>query len=248
MTRIVADACCNHLGDRRLIEKMIVEAKTAGVDIIKFQLLRADELNPKWANYKTAYENYKKAELSKDDCAFIFVKCYENNIESLFTAFSLKRAKFLKEELGQSKVKIASPDGDNEKLLNYCWNNFDLTIVSAGMTDIQSTKRLLRNKSWVKEHKILYCISKYPTKYEDIDFDKMQLFDGFSDHTEGIQAAKKAIDNGMEYIERHFTLGKYLPGTDHKFSSTPDEFKELCEYRDYKQNTEQYKRRWTNEC
>ena len=91
---------------------------------------------------------------------------------------------------------------------------------------------------------VLYCISKYPTEYEDIDFDKMQLFDGFSDHTVDLKASKKAIELGVEYIERHFTLGKFLPGKDHFLSSTPDEFKELAKHRNYISNCQTYKRRW----
>jgi sialic acid synthase SpsE len=92
--------------------------------------------------------------------------------------------------------------------------------------------------------KLLYCISKYPTMNEDVDFERMLYYDGFSDHTQGIEASKKAIDNDVSIIERHFTLGKYLPGRDHFLSSTPDEFKELVDYKNYKNKIKQFKTRW----
>ena len=94
------------------------------------------------------------------------------------------------------------------------------------------------------EHTYFYCISKYPTAYDEIDWDKVVMFDGFSDHTANIDASLKAINLGVEFIERHFTLGKDLPGKDHKISSTVDEFQKLVSERDYVASIQKYKSRW----
>ena len=254
-TRIISDFCSNHLGDRRIIETGIKTLAKIGVDIVKFQSFKADRLNKNWPDYQKAYEYYKSVELSDDDHVFIMQKCNEYGIEPLFTAFDVKRAEFLR-SLGLSKVKIGSAEANNLDFIRKCCDTFHgpgTVFISTGMI---RTKQLLKIQEMIKNYaincngdvdiKLFYCISKYPTPYEEIDFDRMQLFDGFSDHTPDIRAAKKAIDLGMEYIERHFTLGKHLPGNDHKFSSTPDEFRELVEYRDYKAKCELYKSRWTN--
>lgn len=235
MTKIVADACSNHLGDRRLIEEMIRQAAICGVDIVKFQSFNADKLNPSWPDYDRAKLYYKSVQLSDDDHVFILEKCKQYYINPMFTAFDVERAEFLL-NIGVELVKIASPDANNDELVDFCALNFgqQSVFVSYGMT----------NKVPDGFTKSMYCVSRYPCPYNEIDFDKMKYYDGFSDHTEGIQAAKKAIDMGMKYIERHFTLGKYLPGKDHFFSSTPDEFKELCDYRDYKNKIQLYKTRW----
>lgn len=246
MTKIIADCCANHMGDRRIMEAMIKAAANVGVDIVKFQSFKADRLNKRWPDYQKAYEYYKSVELSDDDHVFILEKCREYGIKPLFTAFDVERAGFLA-GLGIKNVKIASPDAGKEDFVLSCADNFYDIFISCGM--ITEKQRIILDRCFNVNHdhcgvKWLYCVSKYPTPYEEIDFDKMQLFDGFSDHTADLRAAKKAIDMGMGYIERHFTLGKWLPGKDHVISSTPDEFRELVEHRDYKVKCELYKKRW----
>lgn len=239
MTKIIADCCGNHRGDTEIIFSMIEQAENIGIDYIKFQAFYADRLNNP---DEATYNRVKRNELSRDTIKNIIERC--NKIKPLFTVIDTNTVDFLC-SLGVTEFKIASSEVSKGWLLGHIKQKGKRIFISTGM----STNKEIKTLTDICDNaKFFYCISKYPTKYEDIDFDKMQLFDGFSDHTEGIEAAKIAVDNGMEYIERHFTLGKYLPGNDHKFSSTPDEFKELCDYRDYKTKIEQYKRRWTNEC
>lgn len=242
-TNIILDACGNHNGDIKLIEKMIIDAKEIGADYIKFQLFNAEELNKEWENYEINYKYYSKLQLDATMANYIIDLSKKINIKVLFTAFSLNMARAL-HSLGQKEVKIASPDADNWELILFCIMNFERVFISTGMI---TTKNLIQLKQLIRPKDILfYCVSKYPTNIKDIDYDKMALYDGFSDHTETIDSAKKAIDLGMQWIERHFTLGKFLPGRDHKLSSTPDEIKELCNHRDYVAKCEAYKRRWTN--
>jgi N,N'-diacetyllegionaminate synthase len=238
MTQIIMDACSNHLGNRKIMQEMIEQAAKIGGDYIKFQSFHSDKLNPAWPDYEKAKEYYKSVELSPDDHAFIIQKCKDSGIKPLFTAFDIEAAEMLA-NLGMNIVKIASPDAENTHLVGYCKNNFKAVIVSTGMTYPGRIRGLMDIGCIV-----LYCISRYPCPKQEIDFDKMALFDGFSDHTPDIECTKKAVDMGMGYIERHYTLGKYLPGNDHKFSSTPDEFKELIDYRNYKAKISLYKERW----
>ena len=242
-TNVIVDACGNHNGNMRMIEKMIYYAKESGADYIKFQLFDANELNRDWENYEENYKYFSEIQLDANKVSRIINLANEVGIKVLFTAFSMNMARML-HSLGQKEVKIASPDADNWELILFCVLNFERVFVSAGMID---TKNLIRLKQLFRRNDVLfYCISKYPTKPQDIDYDKMALFDGFSDHTETIDCAKQAIDLGIQWIERHFTLGKFLPGRDHKLSSTPDEIKDLCLHRDYVAKCEAYKGRWTN--
>jgi sialic acid synthase SpsE len=185
------------------------------------------------------YKYYKSVELSRDDHLFIIHNCEKYGINPLFTAFDIDSAKMLC-SLGVDIVKIASPDAENLELVEYCEENFDEIIISTGMISDWVSY------TWADNAKGLYCISKYPTLYEDVDFDRMVLFDGFSDHTADIRASIKAIGIGVEYVERHFTLGKDLPGKDHKISSTVDEFAKLVAERDYVASIPKYKSRWRN--
>lgn len=236
-TQILMDACSNHLGNRKIMQEMIVQAAKIGGDYIKFQSFEADKLNPAWPDYEKSREYYKSVELSPEDHLFIIRKCKECGIKPLFTAFDLDSAQMLY-NMNMDIVKIASPDADNDPLIDFCTKRFSNMIISSGMISPNKAHELM------KLHTVLYCVSRYPCPKEKIDFDKMALFDGFSDHTPDIECAKKAVDMGMRYIERHYTLGKYLPGKDHLFSSTPDEFKELIDYRNYKAKINLYKERW----
>jgi sialic acid synthase SpsE len=220
---------------------MIRTAAEIGIDYIKFQSFNADNLNKNWPDYENAYKYYKSVELKDEDYAFIMQKCKEFGIKPLFTIFHTSVVMPLY-TMGVKEIKIASPDAGNIELIDKCCSSFNKVIVSTGM----STNAEIRKLRNIFDVELLYCISKYPTKYSDIDFDKMQLFDGFSDHTQNLDAAKKAIDLGMEYVERHYTLGKGLPGKDHAISSTPEEFRELVEYRNYIEKCKLYKTRWNN--
>ena len=253
-SKLVADFCSNHMGDRRIIEAGIKTLAEIGVDFCKFQSFRADRLNKNWPDYQKALEYYRSVELSDDDHVFILDKCLEYRIVPMFTVFDVERVQFLRQInhgawQERAIVKIASPDANNWALISEALSRIGAVVISTGMHTPGQIKQLKEfvddiNVGCTRHVAYLYCVSKYPTPYEEIDFDRMQLFDGFSDHTEGLRAAKKAIDLGMGYIERHFTLGKHLPGLDHKFSSTPDEFRELVEYRDYVAKCELYKNRW----
>ena len=53
---------------------------------------------------------------------------------------------------------------------------------------------------------------------------------GYSDHTLGTEAAKYAICLGAEYVEKHFTLNRYLPGRDQKMSTTIEEMSEIVKW------------------
>lgn len=242
-TKIILDACLNHNGDLRNAYHMIEKAKESGADYIKFQAINSLELNREWPNYKENFYYYQENELKPKMYAEIVEKCKAVGINLLFTAFTINSAKSLL-SLGQKEVKIASPDADNWNLVDYCIKNFDRVFVSTGMID---NKNLVKSRSKLRKQDVLfYCISMYPTPESKVDFDKMVLFDGFSDHTVSIDSAKKAIDLGVEWVERHFTLGKDLPGRDHKLSSTPTEVKELCDHRNYVDKCELFKRRWVN--
>jgi N,N'-diacetyllegionaminate synthase len=243
MTKIIADFCCNHLGDRRLMEEGIKQLAEIGVDCVKFQSFQAEKLNKSWPDYENAKAYYKSVELSQDDHLFILGKCSKYGIKPLFTVFDVDSAKLI-HNIGCKFIKIASPDADNFDLIQICDSLFDKLLISCGMI---SSRNLSVLRITYPKHDLLYCVSKYPTVYSDIDFNKMLEFDGFSDHTQTLQASKKAIEFNMEYIERHFTLGKFLPGKDHKFSSTPDEFKELVDHKNYVDSIPKYKSRWRSE-
>ena len=85
-----------------------------------------------------------------------------------------------------------------------------------------------------KNIKYLWCLSKYPCEPQDLknlpkNFSK-SLYDGYSDHTIGIETCLIAISRGAQIIEKHFTLDKSNTTIrDHALSATPKEFKLLVD-------------------
>ncbi|MDR1470959.1 MAG: N-acetylneuraminate synthase [Synergistaceae bacterium] len=81
---------------------------------------------------------------------------------------------------------------------------------------------------------LLHCTTQYPTPYEDVNLRAMDLLAdefglpvGYSDHTGGIAVSVAAAARGASVIEKHFTLGKNLPGPDHRASADPEELMAL---------------------
>jgi sialic acid synthase SpsE len=237
-TKIIADFCANHLGQPALIEHGIKLLAEAGVDIVKFQAFRASKLNQNFPNYDDNYLYYKSVELDDEALVKVVTHCNFYGIEPMFTVFNKDLVPRIS-NLCVKRIKIASPDGDNFELIDLCTKYFDEVIVSTGM---------IGDKDLIKLRKLpvktLYCVSKYPTKLEDIDYNEMKFHAGFSDHSLGTEASKKAIDLDLEYVEKHFTLGRDLPGRDQFMSTTIDEFKELVSYKEQLNKIQIYKNRW----
>jgi sialic acid synthase len=70
---------------------------------------------------------------------------------------------------------------------------------------------------------ILYCVSEYPTKPENVNLHSIKYLKnsyskykiGYSDHTIGISTPLAAVALGAEIIEKHVTLYRDMKGTDH---------------------------------
>ncbi|MFA4834916.1 MAG: N-acetylneuraminate synthase family protein [Dehalococcoidia bacterium] len=215
------------------MEAMIKAAAEAGVDIVKFQSFKAEKLRKDYPDYKANYAYYKAHELSDSDHYFIVERCQHYNIEPLFTVYDLETVSFLADDLGVGQVKIASPDMSNWELIDRCLEKFSRVFISTGMhskTEISELRTHVYNRA--SQVVLLHCVSQYPTEPKDVNLSKLLGHQGFSDHTTTLDASKLAISLGADYVERHFTLSRHLPGRDHHISSTPEEFAELVAWRD----------------
>ena len=214
---IIAEIGVNHNGDLELAKKMIIAAKNAGADAVKFQTFSADKLaciNTPKVKYQidknnkneSHYEMLKKLELSFDDHITLDSFCKANNVIFLSTPYDVESAKFLNERLNIKYFKTASADIVDIPLHKYISSTSKPCIISTGM-------------------------SNYPCSDESLNLNVIRslsnLFNvpvGFSDHSIGSLAAISAVTLGATIIEKHFTTNKLLNGPDHKASSNPKEF------------------------
>tara|TARA_B100000767_G_scaffold268136_1_gene287915 strand:+ start:9590 stop:10282 length:693 start_codon:yes stop_codon:yes gene_type:complete len=222
---IIAEIGQNHNGSITLAKELIYAAKENGADVAKFQIFNAKKLFQKKGN--KWYKNNLQAELSEDQIYELSDECKKLKIEFMASIFQTEFIK-ITEEIKMKRYKIASRSVTDTKLINKIIKTNKPIILSLGMWDkdyFPFTK--------IKKMKYLFCVSKYPAPKSSINFTKsfFNKYDGFSDHTIGIQKAKESIKLGAKILEKHFTIDKKLDGPDHKLSILPKELKILHEYR-----------------
>jgi N,N'-diacetyllegionaminate synthase len=246
---IIAEAGVNHNGDMNLAKQLIDAAVEAGVDYVKFQTFKAENLVSKEAkkadyqieNTKNASENQlqmlRKLELSHAQHEELISYCKQKNISFFSTAFDLDSLNYLK-ELGLKMVKIPSGEITNLPYLRRAASLFKEVIFSSGMSTMEEIGEALEvflQAGISKDNiTILHCNTEYPTPMKDVNLRAMLAIQkrfgvkiGYSDHTLGIEVPIAAVALGGKMIEKHFTLDRNLPGPDQLASLEPEELKAL---------------------
>ena len=111
-------------------------------------------------------------------------------------------------------------------------------ILSTGMSDLNEVNnaiKILKKYGTNKKNiSILHCHSAYPSHLSNLNLNviqtlknKFNLRIGFSDHSDGINAAVIAVALGAKIIEKHLTLNREMLGPDHKASINPHQFKNM---------------------
>ncbi len=232
-TVVIAEIGENHLGDMERAKEMIRAAKTAGADIAKFQSYRAADIPEK----DPEKEWFGKVQVSDADHKELMAECKKVGIEFLSAPFTVERARLLVETLGLKKLKIASSEMLNGPLLDYAAKHCKTVILSTGLAALDEVSEAVERLHQVPELYVLQCTTQYPCPPEEANLAVLGAFKkrfpnrkvGFSDHTLGIDAAVLAVAAGADLIEKHFTLDKSLPGTDHVLSATPAELEEMIQ-------------------
>lgn len=237
----IAEAGINHNGSLSFAKKLVIAAKKAGADAIKFQSFFADEfISKKNETYKlgpqkkkiNVYNLFKQTEFKKDWYKKINNYCKKINIDFI-SSISDKISSDYYFNLKKKIVKIASEDIINYPLLKYLAKQKNKTfIVSTGMAsreEISLAVKLLKKKNRII---LMHCVSLYPTKLEESNVnrinalrEKFKLEVGYSDHTLGFEAMFIAAVQGCKVFEKHFTLNKKMNGPDHHMSMNPTELK-----------------------
>ncbi len=223
---VIAEIGINHNGSIDVAHEMIRQAKIAGADIAKFQFYDPYKIfgpNGSHPNDE-ALRQALTVQFGRDDAERLKGWCDEEGIEFMASVFDVERFEWV-EELGVRRHKIASRALQNEELCERILATGKDAFISLGFWDREDVPYDLPQLHY------LYCVPKYPCEYSDISLPVSfaeSIYDGFSDHTIGIEAMLVAVGRGATVLEKHFTLNKGLPGPDHVCSATPAELAELC--------------------
>ncbi len=221
---IIAEIGQNHNGDMNTAKELIHAAKENGADIAKFQLYDVDSIFPKDFQW---YKEAKWSQINRAQLKLLKQICDEAGIEFFVSVFDTGRIKWA-EDVGVKRYKIASRSIYEKGLVDAIAKTGKDIIVSLGMYREESFPNI-QTRGKVD---FLYCVSKYPTLPQDLDFGRVDFkkYSGFSDHTVGVEAALVAVGNGARIIEKHFTLDKKMHGPDHAGSMDPKDLRELSYY------------------
>lgn len=244
---IIAELGSNHNGDMELAKKMIIEAKEAGADCVKFQSWSKDSIfaRKKYADNFFIADDYRDRddftleqiveEYSISETELLEMKVFadEVGIDCSSTPFNKKEADFVVEQLASPFIKVASMDLNNLPFLDYLARKNLPIIISTGLSELYEIDRAVKTIELAgnKQIAILHCVSTYPPVDSDVNLNNMKTLMetypdycvGFSDHTIGIEIPLASVAMGACIIEKHFTLDKEMEGWDHKVSATKDE-------------------------
>jgi N,N'-diacetyllegionaminate synthase len=210
----IAEIGMNHNGNFGLIHELIRQAKLAGADIAKFQL--------GWRDGEGEINRIGEAEIE------LILKVSEYyDIEPMFSLIKREAFDFIK-GYDFKRYKVASRTvKDDLDLVRDIVAEGKETFVSLGMWENEGLPITGANNI-----RYLFCKSLYPTApWEITDLPKdftNSPYDGYSDHTVGIETMLMAITRGANVIEKHFTLDKSdVTIRDHALSATPDELRQV---------------------
>ena len=231
----VAELGINHNGALATAKRLIMGAKAAGCDAVKFQkrtidlcysasVLAAPRESP-WGQTVRA----QKEGLEFDDEAYqeIAAYCAAIAIPWFVSVWDVEAVRFV-ERFHLPVVKIPSALVTHRPVLQAVRAVARPVIMSIGMSglsEIESAVALLEGVPLA----LLVCTAAYPCPIEELHLSRLhtlrRLFPnltyGYSGHEVGLWSTLVAVAHGAQIIERHLTLDRSMPGSDQAASLEP---------------------------
>ncbi|MFC5498805.1 N-acetylneuraminate synthase [Caenimonas terrae] len=247
---VIAEAGVNHNGRLGLALRLIEAAHAAGADAVKFQTFRAEDVvtpTARTADYQRAntgatsqFEMIKALELDEAAHRELARHSERVGIEFFSTPFSLEAVDQLV-ALGVRRIKLPSGEITNRPLIDKAASARLPLLMSSGMATLEEVRTAV---GWITARwqaighapsaqslLLMHCTSAYPAPAATLNLRAIATMAaafpwpvGYSDHSEGIEAATAATALGATAIEKHLTLDKALPGPDHRASADAAEF------------------------
>ena len=229
---IIGEIGSNHNLSMKTAKALIDVGARAGLDAVKFQFLKFDELYLPGRQTKHLQELHKKIDLPESCFAELSSYAKKRGLIFLSSPTYFKAVDLL-EKLNVPAYKVASPItvGYGSLLVKIAKTKKPL-IVSSGYCTMREIDRAMRLvlKTGNKKIILLHCVSGYPTLPHDVNLRFMKTLQkryncivGFSDHTLSVSNPAVAAVLGARVIEKHYTLSRKLKGPDHRFALELDE-------------------------
>jgi pseudaminic acid synthase len=241
----IAEISANHNGSLFHAKKLIKIAKKYGADAVKLQTynpssmtIDSNKLDFKirgglWSG-KYLWDLYEKAQTPFKWHDELFDYAKKLKIICFSTPFD-ETAVDLLESLNCSFYKVASFEMNHIPLIKKIAQTRKPIIISTGMANLKEIDLAYKTakKNGAKEIILLYCVSNYPSKISDFNFNNIRILKerynckvGFSDHSIDNKVVAAAIAAGAEVIEKHIALEGQKKGFDIAFSLKGKEIKD----------------------
>lgn len=233
---IIAEIGLNHNGDINIAKELILKAKEAGCDAVKFQKRTPDVCTPKdqwnierdtpWGRMK--YIDYRyKVEFGDAEYKIINDYCAELDMVWFASCWDEEAVDFL-EKFNPMLYKAASASLTDISLLKKKIDTGRPLIISTGMSTIEELKKAI-TAIGTKNLAIAHATSTYPCKPEELNLRMINTLQemyptcpiGYSGHETGLSTTLATIPMGANFIERHFTLDRSMWGSDQSASVEP---------------------------
>ena len=250
--KVIAEIGCNHMGNMDTSKELILSAKSAGVEYVKFQkrnnrlLLTEEQYNsphpvPSNSYGDTYGEHRESLEFSIDQHSELKLFCEENDIIYSTSVWDQDSAEQIT-KLNPSFIKVPSACNNNYELLKILRDSYNGQVqISFGMTkksEIEDVIKFFETNGQAKSRLLIYsCTSGYPVKPSEVSLLEICFLNekygervseiGFSGHHLGIALDISAYTLGASWIERHFTKDRTWKGTDHAASLEPSGLRKL---------------------
>ena len=244
----IAEISANHNGSLAQAIRLIKTAKKYGADAVKLQTYTPDTMTIKSSNSdfkiqgglwkgSTLWDLYEKAQTPFEWHKDLFNYAKKINIVCFSTPFD-DTAVDLLESLKCPLYKVASFELTDIPLIKKIAKTKKKMIISTGMANLREIDlayKVAKNNG-AKEIILLYCVSNYPSRNTDFNFNNIRILKerykckvGFSDHSTDNKVVAAAIAAGAEVIEKHIALEGQKKGFDLAFSLKGKEIKDYAQ-------------------
>ena len=232
--KIIAEIGINHNGSVDIAKQLMLIAKAAGCDYVKFQKRTPSVCVPEeqknvikktpWGEM-TYLEYKKRTEFHFDEYTELFAYADQLGIGMFASVWDIHSADFMRQFT--RTVKIPSALITNKELLTHTREIFDYVIISTGMS---TEDEILEAYKLADPEVVMHTNSSYPAPVKELNLQYITrlktLFPtahiGYSGHEYGITTTFAAVALGATWIERHITLDHNMWGSDQSSSIEPN--------------------------
>ena len=243
-TYIIGEIGINHNGDLEVAKNLMLAAKKAGIDAVKFQKRTPEICVPKEQQSQMretpwgyiSYLDYRyKVEFAEEEYTEIDRYAKELGIDWFASSWDIPSLEFM-EKFNPPTHKIASALLTDHELLRAHKATGKPIILSTGMSTMEQIREAVEI---LGEDNLVLChtTTTYPCPPEELNLrmvttlrDEFSCPIGYSGHEVGLVPTVVASALGASLVERHITLDRAMWGSDQSASVEPQGMVTLVKY------------------